>query len=128
VTVAPPSLDLGLHETTGPERARLGAALLVLGVALTVTPLWAMPAIVLGLAVAWHRLARFAASCTWLGMCVLAAAVARTQLLESTVATASWPSRFASLHRPMLFCAVALAVLALALEDEDPAREGATGP
>lgn len=118
VTAPAPALAIWWQPTS--RRAAIaGAFALVVGCALFIDVRWALPALVVAAGLVVFRQARWTALCGWIGISGLAMMVAVRQFVQRFPADAGWPVRFATSHRPMLFCCLVVAAAALAAIDRD---------
>lgn len=91
-------------------KAWVPAITFVLGAALLVAPVWALPAALVGGVVMWTRQLRMAAVAGLLIIAGIAVLVLRRQFVYRYPANAAWPGNFEDLHRPGLFAILLVAV------------------
>ena len=94
------------------------AVTLVVGAALLVAPVWALPAALVGGVVIWTGRLQMAAAAGLLIIAGIAVLVLRRQLVYRYPANAAWPGNFEDLHRPGLFAILLVAVAIFASDSQ----------
>ena len=105
----------------GRRRSLIAAGALVMLAAVAISPKYAVPAAIVGLAVAVLRRPRLAGVAALGLIAALAAVILRRQIRYRIVANPSWPAAFDDLHRLGLLAVVLL--LASTIADNCPADE-----